>query len=89
MKTSLVLNFNEPTAYVKFFKGCLPQISLGPFLNTLSHFTVELGKKDRDYVTSLFLARISIEIKPATWSLIVKKNNSLANFGNFLRKYVY
>ena len=22
---------------VKFFKGCLPQISLGPFLNTLSH----------------------------------------------------
>ena len=20
-----------------FFKGCLPQISLGPFLNTLSH----------------------------------------------------
>ena len=23
---------------VKFFKGCLPQILLGPFLNTLSHF---------------------------------------------------
>ena len=22
---------------VKFFKGCLPQISLGPILNTLSH----------------------------------------------------
>ena len=22
-----------------FFKGCLPQISLGPFLNTLSHFS--------------------------------------------------
>ena len=22
---------------VKFFKGCLPQILLGPFLNTLSH----------------------------------------------------
>ena len=21
----------------KFFKGCLPKISLGPFLNTLSH----------------------------------------------------
>ena len=23
---------------VKFFKGCLPQILLGPFLNTLTHF---------------------------------------------------
>ena len=22
---------------IKFFKGCLPQILLGPFLNTLSH----------------------------------------------------
>ena len=25
---------------VKFFKGCLPQILLGPFLNTLSHIRV-------------------------------------------------
>ena len=24
----------------KFFKGCLPQISFGPFLNTLSHIVV-------------------------------------------------
>ena len=23
--------------YFKFFKGCLPQISLGPFVNTLFH----------------------------------------------------
>ena len=23
--------------HFKFFKGCLPQILLGPFLNTLSH----------------------------------------------------
>ena len=23
--------------YFKFFKGCLPQILLGPFLNTFSH----------------------------------------------------
>ena len=81
MKASLVLNVDESTGYVKFFKSCLPQISLGPFLNTLSHFTVGLGKKDRDDVTSLFLAPISIETKPATWSLIVKKNNSLANLG--------
>ena len=25
---------------VKFFKGCLPQILLGPFLNTLAHMCV-------------------------------------------------
>ena len=25
----------------KFFKGCLPQILLGPFLNTLSHMSIE------------------------------------------------
>ena len=25
------------TYHFKFFKGCLPQILLGPFLNTLSH----------------------------------------------------
>ena len=24
----------------KFFKGCLPQILLGPFLNTLSHLSI-------------------------------------------------
>ena len=24
---------------VKFFKGCLPQVLLGPFLNTLSHMS--------------------------------------------------
>ena len=24
----------------KFFKGCLPQILLSPFLNTLSHVTI-------------------------------------------------
>ena len=28
----------------KFFKGCLPQIFLGPFLNTLSHTAI--SKKD-------------------------------------------
>ena len=27
----------EGVNQVKFFKGCLPQILLGPFLNTLTH----------------------------------------------------
>ena len=30
---------NSRIDQVKFFKGCLPQILLGPFLNTLSHLT--------------------------------------------------
>ena len=29
-----------------FFKGCLPQILLGPFLNILSHVVVSLFRKD-------------------------------------------
>ena len=28
----------------KFFKGCLPQISLGPLLNTLSHLRLTAPK---------------------------------------------
>ena len=27
---------------VTFFKGCLPQILLGPFLNTLAHMSISL-----------------------------------------------
>ena len=28
--------------HLKYFKGCLPQILLGPFLNTLSHLELSL-----------------------------------------------
>ena len=28
--------------HFKFFKGCLPQILLGPFLNTLSHTLLQM-----------------------------------------------
>ena len=30
----------EKSYSFKFFKGCLPQILLGPFLNTLSHLVL-------------------------------------------------
>ena len=33
---------NRPYSF-KFFKGCLPQISLGPFLNTLSHMKLSFS----------------------------------------------
>ena len=38
---------------IKFFKGCLPQILLGPFLNTLSYilFYVLLEILDRIHLT--------------------------------------
>ena len=32
--------FKPDHATLKFFKGCLPQILLDPFLNTLSHITI-------------------------------------------------
>ena len=30
--------------HVKFFKGCVPQILLGPFLSTLIHLLVTIKK---------------------------------------------
>ena len=32
---------------VKFFKVCLPQILLGPFLNTLTHILEELISREK------------------------------------------
>ena len=32
---------------VKFFKGCLPQTLLGPFLHTLSHMLAHIGLKSQ------------------------------------------
>ena len=37
---------------VKFFKGCFPQILLGPFLNTLSHF---MSSSEIDLISYLVL----------------------------------
>ena len=39
----------------KFFKGCLPQILLGPFLNTLSHLYLSCSKTFH-FEWSLFVA---------------------------------
>ena len=33
----------------KFFKGCLPQILLSPFLNTLSHMVILVGNLIANY----------------------------------------
>ena len=44
----------------KFFKGCLPQISLGPFLNTLCHMHIvpriaNCGKKIYIYTLKCYM----------------------------------
>ena len=41
----------------KFFKGCLPQILLGPFLNTLS---LVCNKKEDETAISLFSSRLPV-----------------------------
>ena len=56
------IKFVEGTLY-KFFKGCLPQILLGPFLNTLSHIkhikinevgSLRPGKRPEDFESVTF-----------------------------------
>ena len=36
----------KQTILFKFFKGCLPQILLGPFLNTLSHIKYVIQRSE-------------------------------------------
>ena len=38
-----------------FFKGCFPQISLGPFLNTLSHWNYLQKQRTTNLITDLAL----------------------------------
>ena len=49
----------------KFFKGCLPQISLGPFSNTMSMITLKktttTKKTPQQQVYGLQLSSISIK----------------------------
>ena len=37
----------KQTISLQFFEGCLPQILLGPFLNTLSHMPGHIGLKSQ------------------------------------------
>ena len=39
--------------HFKFFKGCLPQILLGPFSNTLAHFVLLNVKVLTDFILPL------------------------------------
>ena len=44
------LHRSKQTISLQFFKGCLPQILPGPFLNTLSHkFNLRLVPRGRSY----------------------------------------
>ena len=48
--------FNRPYHF-KFFKGCLPQFILGPFLNTLSQININIS----------YCKKIDIEVLSATY----------------------
>ena len=39
---------------LKYFKGCLPQILLGPFVNTLSHISHEVNDEGFKSYKGLF-----------------------------------
>ena len=54
-KTNRPYHFN-------FFKGCLPQILLGPFLNTLTHLCLQFMGNECPPITSWIFARIIFKI---------------------------
>ena len=66
--------------HFKFFRGCLPQIVLGPFLNTLTQMTCKKQRKIKQEILSLmtFLHKGKIVQKIITMTqLLVKKDSSL------------
>ena len=67
--------------HFKFFKGCLPQILLGPFLNTLTHlflnFIILMAfllqtyiRNIINWVSKLFLRSMYLEL----WLQLIQKN---------------
>ena len=64
----------------KFFKGCLSQILLGPFLNTLSHFILRVSKMRSHVLSLVFLP------KNATSKLQPLDAEIIKNFIVFYRK---
>ena len=55
-------------AQINFFKGCLPEISLGPFLNTLPKYNdyklgANLNKRKRSTFVIKFVRNFEIFVK--------------------------
>ena len=53
--------------HFKFFKGCLPQILLGPFLNNLIPLFRELFRTDNNLDEAIFRAIFNIRRQPEEW----------------------
>ena len=60
----------------KFFKGCLSQILLGPFLNTLSHFFLLSMPVKSELSFCWFVNR-------STWVVLFSRKTSVDNGGAF------
>ena len=54
--------------HFKFFKGCLPQVVLGPFLNTLPHITETLVRKKVKKPQVLFNLYLFVLMKKLTFT---------------------
>ena len=63
---------------VKFFKGCLPQILLGPFLNTLSHFGIVIPINIKVHLNLIYFEKEK-DLVPYS----VKTHTLYVNFVNF------
>ena len=61
-------NFEVMWSAFKFFKGCLPQISLGPFLDTLSHLFHENNAYKRTEAQKRWETKHTLSIAPVSQS---------------------
>ena len=47
---------------VKIFNGCLPQILLGPLLNTLAHLKYEIREFSKNFLKLLVLTKLNVQL---------------------------
>ena len=75
IKSRILEHFTQPLPlfiYFKFFKGCLPKISLGPFLKTLSHLSPiwQISRLETNYTAGKKKPRLNyfkLKQKPEKW----------------------
>ena len=82
--------FLSPNCKRKFFKGCLPQILLGPFLNTLSHMWLICKsyrlRNRKTFQAQLIVLSNSIEAS-FQWHYIPAEKNITLNYKIWLTAF--
>ena len=54
----IMVSLNRPYHF-KFFKGCLPQVLLGPFLNTLTHIVIKVSVSILIFLQYFYFRRLN------------------------------